>query len=351
MFGVKNAWWKIITIVFLLYSVIGGMWIKLIPAISGVSKSQITETDKIDVYVYNGNLLGEGSFKEFVVRAWAIDNPGKNTINWKGDVKVVDNQKFELTFPESPYLESQNLHLVVESNIFRDTLFNAFYLKVDTAQKSGVLAIDKVEPRENITNTFGFPNREILNETIRNLFFHVPIWFAMMLTGAIGMWHGFLFLRKGKMDDDIKAEKYLKTTVFMGILGLITGSIWARFTWGTWWTFDVKLNGAAITVLIYVAYLVLRSGVKDEIQRAKISGVYSIFAFFMMLLFVMIVPRIYDSLHPGNGGNSPVSDYDFDSTLRMVFYPACLAWMGLACWISQLNIRYQRLKNLKEDEI
>ncbi|HLP11347.1 MAG TPA: cytochrome c biogenesis protein CcsA [Flavobacteriales bacterium] len=347
MFGVKNAWWKIITIVFLLYSVIGGMWIKLIPAISGVSKSQITENDKVDVYVYNGWMDSEQGIK-----AWTIDYTEKNETQWQASVKVINKQKLELSFPESPYPENQTLHLVVETPAFRDTLFNAFYFKVDSTRKSGVLAVQKIEPRRKMLNLyFGFPNREILNETIRNLFFHVPIWFAMMLAGAIGMWHGFLFLRKGKMDDDIKAEKYLKTTVFMGILGLITGSIWARFTWGTWWTFDVKLNGAAITVLIYVAYLVLRSGVKDEIQRAKISGVYSIFAFFMMLLFVMIVPRIYDSLHPGNGGNSPVSDYDFDSTLRMVFYPAVLAWMGLACWISQLNIRYQRLKNLKEDEI
>jgi heme exporter protein C len=344
----KNAWWKIITIIFLFYSVIGGMWINLIPAISGVSESEITENSTVTVFVYNGNL---NSFEADDLNAWTIDDPGKNTINWNASVKKINDQTLQLQFPESPFTKNQNLHLVVESPVFRDTLFNAFYFKVKPGAKEGVLAIEKMHPRENLNKAFGFPNREILNETIRNLFFHVPIWFAMMLAGAIGMFHGFLFLRNGKMDDDIKAEKYLKTTVLMGILGLITGSIWARFTWGTWWTFDVKLNGAAITVLIYVAYLVLRSGVKDEIQRARISAVYSIFAFFMMLLFVMIVPRIYDSLHPGNGGNNPVSSYDFDSTLRMVFYPAVIGWMGLACWISQLNIRYQRLKNLKEDEI
>ncbi|HYG49964.1 MAG TPA: cytochrome c biogenesis protein CcsA [Flavobacteriales bacterium] len=350
----KTAWWKIITIVLLLYSVIGGMWIRLVPAISGVSKPTISEGDQVHVYVYNGtHSWGGGSNprSNTYLRVWTIDSPAKNAVTWEAKATSVSEQVVEIEFPESPYAKNQNLHLVLETPAFRDTLFNAFYFKVKENAKEGVLAVEKINPLSHTHKIFGFPNREILNETIRNLFFHVPIWFAMMLAGAIGMWHGFLFLRKGRMDDDIKAEKYLKTTVLMGMLGLVTGSIWARFTWGTWWTFDVKLNGAAITVLIYVAYLVLRSGVKDEIQRAKISGVYSIFAFFMMLLFVMIVPRIYDSLHPGNGGNNPVSDYDFDNTLRMVFYPACIAWMGLACWISQLNIRYQRLKNLKEDEI
>jgi heme exporter protein C len=341
-------WWKIITVLLLFYSVIAGMWIALLPSVTGVSKSTISDNDEVFAYVYNGH-LNDKSNQDFEVRSWLINNPGKNTVNWKATTKVISDQKLELSFGDAPYLESTNLHLVVETPLYRDTLFNAFYFKPDTASKEGVLAIEEIKPQKNIGKKFGFPNREILNETIRNLFFHVPIWFAMMLVAGIGLFNGFQYLRKGNLDYDLKAEKFLKTTVFMGFLGLLTGSIWARFTWGNWWAFDVKLNGAAITVLIYIAYLVLRSGITDEIQRAKISAVYSIFAFVMMVLFVLIVPRIYDSLHPGNGGNAPVSDYDFDSTLRMVFYPAVLAWMGLAVWISQLSIRVQRIKN-KHDE-
>lgn len=339
--GMKISWWKIATVILLMYSVIAGFWIALIPSITGVSNSTLEETKPVYAYVYNGKLKSSSH-----VQVWVTNMK----INWKAsNVKVESDQKLALTFTNSPFIESENVHLIVETNNYRDTLFNAFYHKLAENAPEGVIALEKIEYKKDLQKIFGFPNREILNETIRNLFFHVPIWFAMMLVAGIGLFNGFQYLRKGNMDFDLKAEKYLKTTVFMGFLGLLTGSIWARFTWGNWWAFDVKLNGAAITVLIYIAYLVLRSGITDEIQRAKISAVYSIFAFVMMVLFVLIVPRIYDSLHPGNGGNAPVSDYDFDSTLRMVFYPAVLGWMGLSLWITQLSIRIQRLKN-KHDE-
>src|ERR1039457_6837329 len=120
------------------------------------------------------------------------------------------------------------------------------------------------------------------------------------------------------------------------ILGLITGSIWARFTWGAWWTNDVKLNGAAITMLTYLAYLVLRNAISDEQKRGKVSAVYNIFAYVMMLVFILIYPRMSDSLHPGNGGNPGFSKYDLDNTMKLVFWPAVTGWTLLGVWIMTL---------------
>jgi heme exporter protein C len=189
------------------------------------------------------------------------------------------------------------------------------------------------------------PAREILNETIRNLYFHVPMWFGMMTLLFVSVIYGIRYLNKGNIKHDIIAREAAHTGVIMGIIGLITGSLWARYTWGTWWTSDTKLNGAAITMLIYFAYFVLRGSVEDENKKARLSAVYSIFAFVMMIVFIMILPRMQDSLHPGNGGNPGFSKYDLDSKMRMVFYPAIIGWILLGVWI--LNVR-TRLALLEE---
>jgi heme exporter protein C len=161
----------------------------------------------------------------------------------------------------------------------------------------------------------------------------------MMTLLFVSVVYGIKYLNKGDIKADIIAREAAHTGVAMGILGLITGSLWARYTWGAWWTSDTKLNGAAITMLIYFAYFILRGSVDDEQKKARLSAVYSIFAFVMMIVFVMILPRMEDSLHPGNGGNPAFSKYDLDSKMRMVFYPAVLGWVLLGVWIMSIRIR------------
>ena len=192
------------------------------------------------------------------------------------------------------------------------------------------------------------PRLAILHETIRNLFFHVPMWFAMIAVLAASLYYSFRFLGSEKMEHDIKSEAYARVGVLFGVLGLITGSIWAKFTWGAWWTNDVKLNGAAATMLVYIAYFLLRNSVDDEQKRARISSVYSIFAFALMTVFIFILPRLTDSLHPGNGGNPAFKQYDLDNTMRLIFYPAVAGWILLAFWISNLLIRLRNIQHQLE---
>ena len=130
---------------------------------------------------------------------------------------------------------------------------------------------------------------------------------------------------------------------------LLTGSLWAKNTWGAWWTNDAKLNGAAAAMLVYFAYLVLRGSIDDRQKRARITAVYSIFAFTMMLTFIMVLPRLTDSLHPGNGGNPGFSSYDLDSNMRTVFYPAIIGWSLLGAWIAEVESRIRILQFRKED--
>ena len=141
------------------------------------------------------------------------------------------------------------------------------------------------------------------------------------------------------------ASEAAKTGMLFGALGLATGMGWARYTWGAWWVNDAKLNGAAISMLTYMAYLVLRNSIDEDHKRAKIAAVYNIFAYVMMLVFIMVLPRMTDSLHPGNGGNPGFGKYDLDNNMRMVFYPAIIGWTLLGVWILQLRIRLKKINS------
>ena len=189
------------------------------------------------------------------------------------------------------------------------------------------------------------PRLPILHETIRNQYFHVCMWFAMMILFTVSLIFSIRHLSGQKQEHDLIASEAANTGILFGILGLLTGSIWAKFTWGAWWTNDVKLNGAAITMLTYFAYLVLRNAIPDEQKRGKVAAVYNIFAYVMMLVFIMLYPRMSDSLHPGNGGNPGFSKYDLDNTMRMVFYPAVIGWTLLGVWIMTIRIRIEKIKS------
>ena len=192
------------------------------------------------------------------------------------------------------------------------------------------------------------PKLNILNETIRNLYFHVTIWFSMILLMFLSMKQSIQFLNGFDKIRDLKAEIYASTGLFMGLLGIATGMIWAQFTWGTFWVNDPKLNGTAVTLLIYLAYFILRNSIENEENRARTSAVYNIIAFVMMIVFIGVLPRMTDSLHPGNGGNPAFGNYDLDSNMRLVFYPAVIGWILLGAWIAQLRYRIKLLEIKKE---
>tara|TARA_Y100000766_G_scaffold49239_1_gene39505 strand:+ start:25 stop:666 length:642 start_codon:yes stop_codon:yes gene_type:complete len=191
---------------------------------------------------------------------------------------------------------------------------------------------------------FDVPRLPILNETIRALYFHVPMWFTMIFLLLLSSFYSYKYINTGKNYYDIKSYNYANVAVYFGVLGLLTGMIWAKFTWGTFWTNDPKLNGSAIGMLIYLGYFVLRSSVKDESKRGKISSVYNVFAFAMLIPLIFILPRMADSLHPGNGGNPGFNVYDMNSQLRVVFYPAVVGFILLGIWITDLRLKIDKLK-------
>ena len=170
------------------------------------------------------------------------------------------------------------------------------------------------------STVFGFlssvPALPILHQSIRNLYFHVPMWFSMIVLFSVSVFHSIKYLNGNHETDDRKAVQSVNAGVVFGILGIITGAVWAKFTWGQAWSFDVKQNFAAIALLLYFAYLILRNAIDEEQKRAKISAIYNIFAFPMMVVLLFVLPRLSDSLHPGNGGNPGFNAYS-----QLAFFP------------------------------
>ncbi len=192
------------------------------------------------------------------------------------------------------------------------------------------------------------PRLHILNESIRNTFFHVPMWLGMMTLLLISAVYSIRYLAQPVPKWDIAAFEYARVGMLFGILGILTGMIWANFTWGSPWSGDPKQNYAAIALLIYFAYSVLRGSLKDPQQRGRISAVYNIFAFATLVPLLYILPSMTDSLHPGSGGNANFGDIDLDNRLRMVFYPAVIGWTMMGHWLATLGRRLESLKQKRE---
>lgn len=196
-----------------------------------------------------------------------------------------------------------------------------------------------------------------LHQTIRNFFFHVPMWFGQIALLSLSLGYSIAYLRTRKLRYDIYAQEFAKVGILFGLLGLVTGAIWAKYTWGEFWSNDPKQMAAAIAVLIYFAYVVLRGSMTDLDKRARVAAVYNVFAYFIYIPLIIILPRMVQSLHPGGlegakgGGNPALGGESLDPTMEMVFWPAVFGWVLTGIWISNLKIRFFILthKNILND--
>jgi len=189
------------------------------------------------------------------------------------------------------------------------------------------------------------PLKPVTEESMRNLYFHVGMWFGMFSMLITGFIFSLRYLKKFDEMMDIMAVEAINVGLLFGILGICTGMVWANFTWGTTWVKDPKLNGAAVGIFIYLAYMILRGSIEDVHKRAKVAAVYNILAFILWIVFVIILPRVSgSSIHPGTGAEVPVMPMHLDPSMRLVFYPAMAGWILLGFWIFQIRVKMRKIK-------
>jgi heme exporter protein C len=340
----KYWWWKVLSLVLLLGVVIVGLRTPLSPALIACTPDRMAAGELVvTVTGYNTH------FTAGAVSAW-IENNGQRVCG--NAPRAISDTRLEVRFTVPAGLRNEFSDLWVRTPAQGDLIYRDAFYTTDRGEGLDAAVAASCQPAEGAaaSDRFSFPNRNILNESVRNLFFHVPMWFAMVALMSIGAWKSVRVLRVGEARCDRDALAAVQVGLLFGVFGLITGSLWARVTWGTWWTPDAKLNGAAVAVLMYLAYLVLRGSVPEPAKRARLAAIYSIFAYVFMLLFFFVLPRLnaVDSLHPGNGGNPAFNTYDLDSQLRLIFYPACIGWIGLSIWMYDLRRRMAHLHNSQQ---
>ena len=199
---------------------------------------------------------------------------------------------------------------------------------------------------------YEFPIIPGLEQKAKIIFFHVPTAWLSVLAFMMAMVYGIRYLRSHDIDDDSKSAAALQLGMMFTILATITGSIWAKFTWGSFWHWDPRETSIFILLLIYGSLLALRSAIENEDKRARLSAVYSIIAFLTVPFFIFIMPRIMVGLHPGSmemdpvtgkviQGTSPVIDFKMNANMRIVFFTSLIAYTILYVWMYQ--IRYKAI--------
>jgi heme exporter protein C len=197
---------------------------------------------------------------------------------------------------------------------------------------------------------FSMPIGDIpgLGPKARIIFFHVPMSWLAVLAFFMSMWYGIRYLRSRNIEFDIKSSAAAELGFVFSVLATITGSIWAKFNWGSFWNWDPRETSIFVLLMIYGAYFSLRSAIEVEERRASLSAVYSIFAALTVPFFVFIMPRIMFSLHPGGAGSTaPILNSSgrmyMDMNMRFVFYASLIGFSVLYIWLFQLRTRISLL--------
>jgi heme exporter protein C len=166
------------------------------------------------------------------------------------------------------------------------------------------------------------PLEAVMGWVQKVFYFHVATaWVGMMGFMVAGV-AGIIYLWKKDLKWDIVEVAAVEISmVFFGIT-IVMGSIWARPIWNTWWTWDPRLTTAAITMLVYAAYMMLRQGIEDPDRRARFGAVYTILGFVAVpITFISI--RLLRTIHPvviGEGAGSGDGSFAMSADMRTAFF-------------------------------
>lgn len=349
----KGLWWKLLSIALILYVFLAGLLVPLKPGIRSVTPFLVEAGGEVALQVegYNSHFAEAGN-----TRAWL--RLGRPNVAGERDIALLasrvetsSDQNATLYFTLPAYLPSSagsaSATLILDNSIDGAFVLPGGVQIKQTSELSGPPSpaawSDQIEDLHS-SKGMSYPYLGQLAETIRNQYFHVSLWFALMILMLTAAVYAGRYLISGNSAMDRKSKAITSVGLGFGILGLLTGMIWAHYAWGKAWSGDVKQNMTAIALLIYAAYFILRGSLNSEQQAARVGAVYNIFSFVMLIPLLYIIPRMYSSLHPGNGGNPGFGGEDLDNTMRMVFYPGIIGFTLLGIWISQLWWRTEALR-------
>lgn len=193
------------------------------------------------------------------------------------------------------------------------------------------------------------PAEGFIGQSSRIVFFHVPTAWVATLAFLVSCVASIRYLRGRDPKDDIRAKVSASLGLLFAFLATVTGSIFARIMWNSYWNWDPRQTSITILLLIYAAYFALRSAVHDPERRAALAAVYAILAFVTVPFLIFVVPRIYWSLHPDTIINMRGQN-EFDSRYTQVLMASLVGFTGLFIWLYTIECRIERIRQRRQRE-
>jgi heme exporter protein C len=187
-------------------------------------------------------------------------------------------------------------------------------------------------------------------QSSRIVFFHVPTAWVATLAFLVSCIASIRYLRSRDPKEDIRASAASALGLTFAILATVTGSIFARIMWGSYWNWDPRETSITFLLLIYAAYFALRAAIADPERRATMSAVYAILAFVTVPFLVFVVPRIYWSLHPDTIINTQ-GRIKMDSRMFQVLMGSLFGFTGLFSWLYSLECRVEGIRRRRQHEV
>ena len=186
-----------------------------------------------------------------------------------------------------------------------------------------------------------------LYDKARIIYLHVPMSWIAVLSFLLSMINSVQYLRKRDLIYDIRSNSAAEVGFLFTILATVTGSLWAKFNWGSYWNWDPRETSIFILMLIYGAYFSLRSAIDNYEQKAKLASVYAIIAFVTVPFFIFIMPRIVESLHPADSIVDSRGKITMDPVMLTIFLFSLFSFTLLFFWILNVKIRMEKLRFIR----
>ncbi len=202
-----------------------------------------------------------------------------------------------------------------------------------------------------------FAGTDVQQGEVQRLFYiHMGSFFGAFFAFSGAVLGGIAYLRTRAPKWDTLALASIEVGLVLAFVNVATGSVWARPIWNTWWTWDPRLTSAAVMLLTYAAYLMLRKGIDNPETRRRFASVYGILAF-STVLFTLLVTRLRpDTIHPVVIGSGPSVNaeggFAVTQGIGITLAVSMVVWIFfltpvLIWWRIRLENAFERLNQLK----
>ncbi len=187
------------------------------------------------------------------------------------------------------------------------------------------------------------PQQQI-GEASRIFYYHIPMAWLCVVGFATATIFSVRYLKNRSLRDDDNAAEAARLGLVFCVLATLTGSIFAKVTWGSFWNWDPRETSIFVLLLIYGAYFALRSAVEVEERRAALAAVYAIFAFVTVPFLVFVAPRAMASLHPTDSVVDSRLKFTMASSVRAIFAASLVCFTLIYVWLFKLARRVAAVK-------